>query len=102
MKERQVHGDDWDIEPMFEADALPARPRGEGYRAKSMPSVEFGSCPMCHTNKRIGLVRLGKHLVWRLHDRTMISGTKMPCPGSGTTVCDNPGKGTERIRCPGH
>jgi hypothetical protein len=102
MKEGQVHGDGWDIDPMLDSEATPTHRRGEGHRAKAAPSAEFGACPLCHNTRRVGLVRLGKHLVWRLHDRTMMSGAKMPCPGSGTAVCDNPSKGPGVVRCPGH
>jgi hypothetical protein len=98
MKERKVHGADWDIEPMFE-ETYPVTPKGEGGRQKPAPSVEFGTCPMCSTGKRIGLVRVGKHLVWRLHERRMMNGSKAVCPASGTALCDTPSR-IELIGCP--
>lgn len=100
MKQGWVHGEHWDIDPMIEVPTTPTRRRDETSRTRPIPSAEFGLCPMCHSDRRIGLVRVGKHLVWRVHERKMMSGAHAICPASGTTLCVTPSRGLEMVSCP--
>ena len=99
MKERQVRGEGWDIQPMMDV-ATPSRRKGEGSRQRALPTIDWASCPMCHATRKIGLVRSGKHFVWKIHDRTTMSKAKMVCPSSGTAICQTPGKAAGDPTCP--
>lgn len=83
---------------MLEVTAPPPAMR-EARRKYVRPSG-FGVCPSCHASKKIGLVKSGKHLVWRIHDRTTMSKAKMTCPASGVAVCAMPGRGLDDPPCP--
>jgi hypothetical protein len=99
MKERQVKGEGWDIVPMMDV-APPNRRKGEGGRQRSLPTVDWATCPTCHATRKIGLVRSGKHFVWKIHDRTTMSKAKMVCPSSGTAICQTPGRAAGDPTCP--
>lgn len=100
MKERQGHGTDWHIEAMFDPPPAPSRRKGEGGRQRALPTIDWATCPMCHSTRKIGLVRSGKHFVWKIHDRTTMSKAKMVCPSSGTAICQTPGKASGDPTCP--
>lgn len=58
-------------------------------RPKSIKSSAQGNCPKCLVGK-IGLVLIGSHLVWRLHNKRTWNGTAVECMASGVAVCDAP------------
>jgi hypothetical protein len=99
MKERQVKGDGWDIQPMMEVES-PNRRKGEGGRQRSLPTIDWATCPTCHSTRQIGLVRSGRHYVWKIHERTTMSKAKMVCPSSGTAICQTPGRSAGDPTCP--
>lgn len=75
-------------------------------KSKSPASVAMGKCPECATDRPIGIVPQGTHLVWRLHVRRTLSGAGLECPASGVRVCDLPpvtlpGVTTPRCSCEG-
>lgn len=101
MKPHSVRGDDWTIEPMIEEPPKPAgRSKDETSRTRSAPAAAHALCSRCHGSKKIGLVRMGKHLVWRVHDRVTMGGVHTHCPASGATLCDSPCRGSEVVTCP--
>jgi hypothetical protein len=90
-----------DHEPMFDL----AQPQGGGSevskRNRSQPSVTFGSCPShASDGRQTGLVRQGDHLVWRLHDKVTLSGTRMHCSASGATLCTVPARELTGVTTP--
>lgn len=66
-------------------DAEPLRTHREVQR--SQRSVAFGTCPMCHSVKPVGLLRAGEHLVWRRHTYVTWNDVVMDCSASGVAVC---------------
>lgn len=91
--------DDIPTGELFDAEPL----RSGRVRTRSVKSVAHGNCPRCLADK-IGLVRIGVHLVWRLHTYRTWSGAPMQCGASGVTVCDapeaSPPLNTEPVACP--
>lgn len=65
-------------------------------RIKSIRSVEWANCPMCRT-KRVGLVPMGQHLVWRVHHTRTVGGVPIPCRSSGQRLCDVPARTPTKI-----
>lgn len=70
---------------LFDAEPL----RTNRTKPKRLKSVRFGKCPGC-TAPRIGLVRLGDHLIWRQHWITTWHGTRVLCYASFIAVCTAP------------
>lgn len=84
-----------DHEPLIPASAIPAQGGGDEVRRKRYDrSVAFGGCPDC-TSDRVGLVRSGTHLVYREHYRATFGAARILCRATGSTICDNPPRGTE-------
>jgi hypothetical protein len=100
MKEREIRGDGWEVPEMFAVAEVDKR-RGEGgRRPRAVPAAGYGTCPSCHANRGTGMVRVGRHFVWRVHDRITMSKVKMVCPASGVAVCAMPGRGGSDPSCP--
>jgi hypothetical protein len=95
----RIKGEGWEIQPMLDV-VTPVRSKGEGSRARAPRTVDYGTCPSCHAGKRTGMVRMGTHLVWKVHERITMSKAKMVCPASGVAVCAQPGRGLEDPTCP--
>ncbi len=70
---------------LFDAEPMRERKR----RPKTIPSSAHGKCPQC-TAEKVGLVRVGAHLVWRRHTYRTWVGTAVECPASGVTLCVAP------------
>ena len=71
---------------------------------KPIRAVATGHCPGCHLFKAIGLIPVGRHLVWRFHTYRTYSGAAVPCPASLVAVCTAPalqlpGVETEPPKC---
>jgi hypothetical protein len=89
MKEKEIHGDGWDIDPMLDP---PASRHATESRAKYVKPKAFYPCTKC-SKPKVGIVLDGSHLVWKPHDRTTMSGAKMQCAISGAPLCANPPAG---------
>lgn len=80
--------DDIPTESMFSDDEVAGlkedKPKPE--RARTIAS---GRCPEC-SNMRLGVVRQGDHLLWRVHTYTTWSGAKLTCRASGVATCVAP------------
>jgi hypothetical protein len=79
--------DDIPTEELFSADDMRSGKR----RQKSVKSVAWGNCPGCLADK-MGLVLVGRHLVWRQHTYRTWSGAAVECTSSGVSVCVAPEK----------
>lgn len=85
MPRRKGKFDDVPTEPMF--DMAPVEDHAE--KQKTVRSVASGRCPECR-NLKLGVVRQGKHLVWREHTYTTWSGARIVCRASGVATCVAP------------
>ena len=60
-------------------------------------TIVSGKCPACvNQGKKVGLVRDGQHLIWRVHWVKTFGSTSRPCHASGAPLCEN-----SAIRIPG-
>lgn len=98
-KARYIKGVGWEVPPMLDVTEQ-ANPRGEGSRARAVRPAGHGTCPACHTTHKVGLVKVGKHLVWKVHERVTMSNARMVCPASGVSACVMPGMGADDPGCP--
>jgi DNA-binding helix-hairpin-helix protein with protein kinase domain len=91
--------DDIPTEPLFGDDEYRTQKR----RARTVKSVAQGKCPHC-TVERMGVIRVGKHWVWRTHNKRTWSGVPMECMASGVAVCAAPERvpldPSQPLRCP--
>jgi hypothetical protein len=62
-------------------------------RPKRARPVAWGKCPLCLARPREGVLRQGRHLIWRPHRFKTWAGTDMDCGASGTRVCEARPKG---------
>lgn len=54
-------------------------------------TAAFGACPGCTGNK-VGLVRMGLHLLWKGHNKVTWSGTRLQCRVVGQRLCEQPAR----------
>jgi len=77
--------------------------RDQKRRRASVKSAAQGNCPKC-LRPKVGLVLVGRHLVWRQHDKRTWSGTPVECQASGVSACVapevEPYVNPEAVRCP--
>lgn len=88
--------DEYGTPEMFELPAQPARSgsTGDAVTASSAQrAVTSATCPSCHRNTDVGLVRSGTHLVYREHLYPTWSGAQMTCRASGVAACMLPVRG---------
>jgi hypothetical protein len=81
---------------------LPERARGQE-RKKYLKSSAQGNCSDCATQKKIGLVRQGEHIVWRQHWIKTWGNAVRQCRASGAPVCEAPARvipGETPPKCP--
>lgn len=93
---------------LFELSGRVGVPVDSGKPKPEMP-VAYGFCPL-HSNHNPmanGLIRSGKHLVYKVHYFRTHAGTLTPCQGSGARLCEvgvNPAAhetyGTKTPTCP--
>ncbi len=76
-----------DHNPMFDVPVQPSL-RDAQPRRRTAPTAAHALCPECHTEKPIGLVWVGEHLCWKVHDKVTLSGARMQCRASGARVCE--------------
>lgn len=101
-KARFIKGVGWEVPPMIDVISEP-KPRGEGSRReRPVRPAGHGTCPACHTTHKVGLVKVGKHLVWKVHERVTMSKSRMLCPASGVSACVMPGMSAGDPACPHH
>jgi hypothetical protein len=71
---------------------IPAQPAPQ--RPPRARPVAWGACPHCIARAREGLLRQGRHLIWRPHRYRTWAGTDMDCPAGGVPACQaQPRKG---------
>ena len=87
-----MHEDPYGTIEMFPAPEPVARER-----RKAMRSIAWSPCPKC-TAKRVGVVRLNDHLVWRHHWFVTWSGAALPCPATGIALCQLPAPADHPLR----
>lgn len=89
--------------PLFDMEHVdPKAARTENSR-RPLRSVAWGRCSRHSNPKEIGLVLVGKHLVWREHDYPTWGKARMTCDASGVHLCDCPARrvpGMEPPTCP--
>lgn len=75
---------------------IPAQRGGdERQKPKPVKTVGYGSCHGCMA-PRIGLVRQGNHLVWKVHNVMMMGRGRPVCHDSGQYLCTT-GEGTSPL-----
>lgn len=88
-------------DPLFEVDGFHLETAGPGLelskKDQKVAIVDRGLCPGCNNDKKTGLVRQGSHLVWRIHDRLIGSGARIPCHTSGIPVCEAPARPGDQV-----
>lgn len=90
-----------DHEPMFEVTPV-MRGYSEPRRTTYVRAVDHAFCPECRSDRRIGLLLQGQHLVWRVHEKVTMSGARMQCGASGAPVCTTrprPDGDGENVNC---
>jgi len=98
MKEKEIHGEGWDIDPMLDVSAATIT-RNENKPRYHKP-VDFFPCTHCSKSK-VSIIADGTHLVWKPHERVTMSGARMMCAASGAPLCTNPPRGILlNLRCP--
>jgi len=89
-RKRTDHG----TTPMFDL------PTGGGLAPEPkqrLRTIVSGKCPQCvNQGKKVGLVRDGQHLIWRVHWVKTFGSTSRLCHASGAPLCEN-----SAIRIPG-
>ena len=96
MKDKEIHGEGWSIDPMIDV----ALRRRTGAKPRYLKPVAHYGCPHC-SNGKVAIILDGHHLVWKPHNRTTMSGAKMLCAVSGAPLCANPPVGVIAVEhCP--
>jgi hypothetical protein len=90
---------------LFDIEQAAAGMRSE-VKPVAIKSVAQAYCPECKrvdgkgNRKKTGLIRVGRHLVWRAHGVVTWSGARRPCHASTVAVCDLPPKVKPMVECP--
>lgn len=79
---------DWETIPLDLE--LPATGTTIDAGGRTKPPVAYAKCSKHIGEKRTGLQRTARHLVYRQHWIVTWNGSKIPCPSSGVALCDLP------------
>jgi hypothetical protein len=79
---------DWETIPLdFE---LPPSGTTVDDGGRTRTPVAYARCPHHKSERKTGLQRTDRHLVYRLHWIVTWAGAKLPCPASGAALCVAP------------
>lgn len=76
---------DWETIPLFSMEAT-----GHGTEVTKDKTVAYARCPHHSGERKTGLIRASRHLVYRPHSIKTWSGASIPCKASGVALCTAP------------
>lgn len=77
--------EDWETIEMFSMEAT-----GHGAERTKDRTVAYARCPHHGGERKTGLIRASRHLIYRVHSVTTWSGASIPCRASGAALCSAP------------